>query len=209
MNYGHFTQLQKNKFSLKLGNSINNILKKKNLEEPKELKGSVLERWRIYWKNLCTDYKEALCDSAKHCKKHPIRTSIYVSVLASCVYLHRYNPDESSFKELLLQNTMKIMQVGEAIRNPISEYHVKWLGQCYNEGIVRCMNLGIISLIWLDNYDETCSLYKAVCPYLKIQYATFYERVVDFGFLGKWWIIENKMKDYDVNGTEFANVTNE
>ncbi|CAK9818412.1 Mitochondrial import inner membrane translocase subunit Tim29 [Anthophora plagiata] len=208
MHYGHFTQLQK--YNLKLVNSISNILKKtKNFETPQKLKETFPERWRVYWKNVHADYKDVVLNSAKSCKEHPIRTSIYVSLLASCVYLHKCNPDESSFKENLLQNTMKIMQVGEAIRNPISEYHVKWLEQCYNEGIVRWMNLGVISLIWLDDYNKGCSLYKAICPYLKIQYSTFYQRVVDFGFLGKWWILENKMIDYDINEKEFVDVKQE
>lgn len=101
---------------------------------------------------------------------------------------------------------MKIMQVGEAIRNPMSVQYVQWLGQCYNEGIVRRMNLGIVSLIWLDDYDEMCSLYKAVCPYLKTRYLTFYQRVVDIGFLDKWWILENKMEDYDVNEAQFSDI---
>lgn len=98
------------------------------------------------------------------------------------------------------------MQVGEAIRNPKSEQYLQWLGQCYNEGIVRRLNLGIVSLIWLDDYDKMCSLYKAACPYLKIRYLTFYQRVVDIGFLDKWWILENNMKDYDVNEAQFSDV---
>lgn len=98
------------------------------------------------------------------------------------------------------------MQVGEAIRNPMSVQYVQWLGQCYNEGIVRRMNLGIVSLIWLDDYDEMCSLYKAVCPYLKTRYLTFYQRVVDIGFLDKWWILDNKMEDYDVNEAQFSDI---
>ncbi|XP_006612790.1 mitochondrial import inner membrane translocase subunit Tim29 [Apis dorsata] len=206
MNYNYFTQFQKYKFTLKLINPIYVLNKTKNLKIPEKLKGTFLERWGLYWKNLYIDYKESALGAAKDCKEHPIRTSIYFSLLASCVYLYRHNPDECTFKENLLQNTMKIMQVGEAIRNPISEHYVKWLGQCYNEGIIRRMNLGIISLIWLDDYDNMCSLYKTVCPYLKIQYLTFHKRVIDFGLLDKWWILENKMKDYDVNETEFSNV---
>ncbi|XP_043524560.1 mitochondrial import inner membrane translocase subunit Tim29 [Frieseomelitta varia] len=172
-------------------------------------KTTLFQRWGKYWKNLYIDYKESALGAAKDCKEHPVRTSIYFSLLASCVYLHKHNPDECSFKEHLLQNTMKIMQVGKTVRNSMCENYVEWLGRCYNEGIVRRMNLGIISLIWLDDYDKMCSSYKTVCPYLKIRYLTFYKRVIDIGFLDTWWILENKMKDYDVNEAEFSNVTNE
>lgn len=122
------------------------------------------------------------------------------------MYLNKYNPDESSFREYLLQNSTKLVQIAEPIRNPISENHVKWLEQCYNEGVIRRLNLGIISIIWIDNYDKMCSLYKTVCPYLRPRYITFHERIADVGCLGKWWILENKMIDYDVNEAEFSNV---
>ncbi|KZC09952.1 Uncharacterized protein C19orf52, partial [Dufourea novaeangliae] len=156
-----------------------------------------------YWKNVYIDYKEVAENVVKDCKERPIRATTYTARF--CIYLNKHNPDESFFKENLLQNTMKLMQVGDPIRNPISENHVKWLGQCYNEGIIRRLNLGIISIIWMDNYDEACSLYKALCPYLKPPYITFYQRVVDIGCLNKWWILESKMKEYDVNETEFSN----
>jgi hypothetical protein len=129
-----------------------------------------------------------------------------IIVLGGCFYFNQYNPDETMFREQLLQSNAKLIQVGEPIRNPVSTQHIKWLEQCYNEGIMRRLNLGILSLIWLDNYNKDCSLYKAVCPYLKPRYMTFYERIVDIGFLGNWWLLELKMKDYDINEAEFSTV---
>ncbi|CAL7941807.1 unnamed protein product [Xylocopa violacea] len=201
---------RKYKVSLKLANSVNDAISQtKSAEVSEKVKSSVIERWTVYWKNIYADYKEVALNTAKDCKEHPVRTSIYATFLASCVYLSKHNPNECTYKDQLMEDTMKIMQVGTAIRNPVSEQYVKWLSQCYNEGIVRHMNLGIISLIWLDDYDKMCSLYKAVCPYLQVQYATFYQRVVDVGFLDKWWVLESKMKDYDTNEAEFSNVQNE
>lgn len=57
--------------------------------------------------------------------------------------------------------------------------------------------------MWIDNYDKDCFLYKTVCPYLKPRYLTFHERIIDVGALDKWWVLETKMKDYDVNESEF------
>lgn len=209
MNYGKVVVFRRYKLTTKIINSFNNVLHKvKNFETPEKLKGTVVEQWGIYWKSVCIDYTNTVVDVVNHCKTRPINASIYATLLATGVYLHKHNPDENSFKEQLLQSTIKLMQVGEAVRNPVSENHVKWLGQCYNEGIIRRMNLGIISLIWLDNYDEICSSYKANCPYLQVKYTTFYERVIDFGILDKWWVLESKMKDYDVNEAEFSNINN-
>ncbi|KAG7207118.1 hypothetical protein KM043_000993 [Ampulex compressa] len=175
------------------------------LETPERIKGTFLERWGTYWKNLYIDYRDVTVDTAKHCRERPIRTTIYASVLACAYYCYEHNPDERSFREHLLRNATKLAQLGEAVRNPISAWHVKQLEQCYNEGTLRRLNLGIISLIWVDNYDESCSLYKAVCPYLKPRYFSFHERAIDVGFLDKWWILEDKMTNYDVNEAEFQN----
>lgn len=207
MSLGQFPRLQRYKPTLKLLSSINEVVYKvKNFETPEKIKGTFLERWGRYWKNLYIDYRDVAIDVVKDCKAHPILASTYGSFVALLVYLNKHNPDETSFREHLLQNSIRVMQVGEPLRNPISEQHIKWLQNCYDEGIIRRMDLGIISLIWLDNYDTACSLYKAVCPHLKPRYVTFYERIVDVGFIDKWWILENKMKDYDVNEAEFANV---
>ncbi|XP_024222921.2 mitochondrial import inner membrane translocase subunit Tim29 [Bombus impatiens] len=181
-------------------------MRKKIFKMSATMRVALLQRWKNYWMSIYMDYKETALDIAKSFKEHPIKASIYFSLLGSYVYLRRHNPDERSFKEHLLENTIKVMQVGEAIRNPKSEQYLQWLSQSYNEGIVRRLDLGIVSLIWLDNYDKMCSLYKVACPYLKTQYLTFYQRVVDIGFLDKWWILENKMKDYDVNEAQFSDV---
>ncbi|XP_031844902.1 mitochondrial import inner membrane translocase subunit Tim29 [Nomia melanderi] len=210
MSYGQLTRFRNYKFSTKLKNSIINISNKiENFETPERLKGTFLERWGRYWKNVYLDYKGVAEDIVKECKERPIKVSTYTALTAFCVYLNKYNPDECSFREYLLQNSMKLMQVAEPLRNPISENHVKWLEQCYNEGVIRRLNLGIISIIWIDNYDKVCSLYKAVCPYLRPRYITFHERIVDIGCLDKWWILENKMKNYDVNEAEFSNIKEE
>ncbi|KAG5317038.1 TIM29 translocase, partial [Acromyrmex heyeri] len=179
-------------------------IKIRNYEMPEKVKGTFLERWAKYWHGLYIDYKDVALDVVKDCTERPVHATIYITLLGSCFYSNRHNPDETMFREQLIQNSIKLIQVGEPIRNPVSVQHIKWLERCYNEGLIRRLNLGVLSLIWLDNYDKYCSSYKAVCPYLKPRYITFYERIVDVGFLGKWWILDRKMKDYDVNEAEFC-----
>lgn len=124
-------------------------------------------------------------------------------VLGSCFYSSLHNPDEASLRREIIREGLRLILVGESIRNPVSVQHITQLEQCCNEKTLRRLNLGILSLIWLDNYDKDCCLYKATCSYLKPRYVTFYERIVDIGFLDKWWILEKKMRDYDVNDAEF------
>jgi hypothetical protein len=61
------------------------------------------------------------------------------------------------------------------------------------------MSIGLFSILWIDDFSSNLATPDAQCKYLEPAYATFHERVIDYGFLGKWWNIEKNMKDYDVN----------
>lgn len=124
-------------------------------------------------------------------------------VLGSLYYFSQHNPDVGSYRDQLVNDESKIAQVTHPLRNPESENYVTWVEQCYNEGIIRRLNLGIMSFIWLDDYDERSSVYKANCSYLQPRYLTFYQRIIDIGFMDKWWLLEKKMEDYDVNIAQF------
>ncbi|XP_025155700.1 mitochondrial import inner membrane translocase subunit Tim29 isoform X2 [Harpegnathos saltator] len=182
-------------------NKINIKIKKYEMSE--RIKGTFLERWAKYWHNLYIDYKDVAIDVAKDCKNRPIRATIYST--RTSLYFSIHNPDEVLFRDNMIKYNLKLMMLGELIRNPVAVKHIEKLQQYYNEGIIRRINLGISSIIWIDNYDQDCSSYKAVCPYLKPCYITFYNRIIDIGFLDKWWVLENKMNDYDVNEAEFNN----
>ncbi|KAK0173920.1 hypothetical protein PV328_007056 [Microctonus aethiopoides] len=179
----------------------------KNSKISARVKGSFLGNWGKYWKNIYLDYKDVVVDTTKACKERPIRALTYFSILGISYYIHQHNPDELSFREALLQYEMKLMFVGENVRNPVSTNHILFLDDCLNRNIIRRMNLGLLSLVWLDNYHEKCAHYKATCAYLKPRYMNFHKRIIDIGFLDKWWILESKMKDYDINDNEI-NVNN-
>ncbi|XP_033215689.1 mitochondrial import inner membrane translocase subunit Tim29 [Belonocnema kinseyi] len=185
---------------LQLTDAVGNI---RSFETSARFKGTFLERWGKYWKNLYIDYRDVAVDVVKDFKARPVRSSVYIALLGSSYYLSQHNPDTSSYRDQLIQNEAKLMQVGRFIRNPVSENYVTWVEQCFNEGIVRRLNLGIISFMWLDNFDRATAVYKATCPYLKPRYLTFYQRIIDIGFMDRWWLLEEKMHDYDVNQAEF------
>jgi len=171
----------------------------KFLDTSQRFTGILFEKWLKYWRNVYTDYKGVVVDIHKECKSHPIKAFTYFTA-AGCVYYGTlHNPSEIMFREQLISNTSKLVMVGKEVRNPVSAYYLKWLQQNYNEGIIRRLNFGIISILWLDNYSYDCALYKATCSHLKPQYWTFNQRIIDIGFLDNWWILTNYMKNYDVN----------
>lgn len=70
-------------YSLKINKVINKV---KDYEMPKRFKGTIVERWGYYWKNVYIDYREVVVDTINDCKARPIRASIFATVLGSAYY---------------------------------------------------------------------------------------------------------------------------
>ena len=156
-----------------------------------------------YLKMVKEDYSEALKEVTDGARARPVKASIYASILGFCLYANHLNPDELSFKENYISNCQELSQVGDPIRNPASQRLIDYVSRAYNAGLVRRLNLGVCSLMWVDDYDEGLGLYAAQCDYLKPSWADMRHRVVDVGFLGRWWISEKKMEQFDINALEW------
>ena len=117
------------------------------------------------------------------------------------------NPTEQSFRDEMVHWTNTLLFVPSPIRNPVSESHLNYISECYNRGTVRTQSLGVLSLIWIDNYSQGCDVYKAQCSYLKPGLGDYYGRILDVGMFGRWLIIPYKMKDFDINPDEWGEVT--
>lgn len=175
-----------------------------NIQLPERFKGTVVERWSAYWKELLTDYYEVARETGASAREHPQKSFFYLVCFGFVIYLNKTNPTETKFRDALLTASNELMLVSKQIRNPQSDKHLIFVESCYNAGLVRNFSFGIFSVMWIDDYDKAVGLYKASCSYLQPQYLTLYKRVIDVGFLNKWWFIDNKMKDFDINPDEWS-----
>ena len=174
-----------------------------SIELPERFKGTFVEKMKNYWKQLILDYKDVVVETGKDMRDRPVKAGFYLTLLGSGYYFTKTNPDEKSFWNEVRKCQQKVMVLGEDIRNPKTVDHLVLLERWQNEGIVRRLTLGVVSVIWLDNYDKGLGLYKATCSYLKPKYFTFHERIIDVGFMGEWWKLKQQMVDYDVNYKEW------
>lgn len=174
-------------------------LRIEDFEVPERYKGKIVEKWLLYWKGLCIDYRDVLYDVLKSMKEKPIRASTYSTIGIGSIYCAKNNPNENDFRDTVLHHVNDMVLVNETCHNPQSAQYLMFLEKCTNAGIIRRMNLGICSLLWLDNYDEACKLYKATCTYTKLDYLSLKDRIIDVGFVGKWWKLNENMIDYDIN----------
>lgn len=164
-----------------------------------KIKGTFVEKWVKYWKQLAKDYTEVALSVRQEAKEKPIKVASYVTGLGLLYYCNTHNPNLQSYRAKYLECANDIALISENLVNRETLNHIRYIDDCYNAKLIRYLNLGIASIIWVDNYSDECDVYASQCKYLKVPYSTFKDRILDVGFCNIWWIISRKMLDYDIN----------
>ncbi|EQB78400.1 hypothetical protein CB1_000765009 [Camelus ferus] len=73
-------------------------------------------------------------------------------------------------------------------------------------GCLRHVSLGLFSLVYEAPFDAQTSLYQARCRYLQPRWIDFPGRILDVGFVGRWWVLGARMRDCDINDDEFLHL---
>ncbi|XP_024084853.1 mitochondrial import inner membrane translocase subunit Tim29 isoform X2 [Cimex lectularius] len=171
---------------------------------PERLKGTFVDRWATYWKDLFRDYYEVFKDVGTDLKNKPVKSGVIFTLSGLSYFCWKNNPDMNDFRSAVMKHSNEFIFIGPKIRNPKTTEHLNLLEQCTNEGTLRRFSFGLFSFIWRDNYSDTVGIYSKWCPYLTPEWLSFHTRVLDVGFLNKWWILEEKMVDCDINPGEWG-----
>lgn len=171
----------------------------KKIKFPEKFKGTIVEKWADYWKNLFIDYRQMLQDLRADIQEDPKKAFKWGAGIASVVILARNNPNEFDFKDSLKRISNEVVLVNEKCINPKSVAHLRYLDTCFNQGVLHYRSLGIASIMYTSELNDECDLYKSQCSYLQPSYLSFPSRIVDVGFMGRWWNISMKTNNYDVN----------
>lgn len=162
-----------------------------------------LERIGIWIKSLLHDYAEACRDIGVGMKERPGKAAVYLSLLTGAGICNHKTPCEMSFQSSLLDAVGTLLLLSPWTRNGCSEGHVQRLVTLRNQGRLRYRSLVFFALMYEAPYDQDCNLYEAQCKHLAPRLLDFPSRVCDVGFLGRWWVLDSKMKEFDVNDDEF------
>lgn len=166
---------------------------------PKKFKGTILEKWADYWKNLFIDYRQMLQDLRTDIQDEPLKTLKWTAILGLSIVLAKNSPDELDFKNELKEAENKAAMVGDECLNKQSIEHLRFLETCYNAGLIHYQSLGILSIMYTSDLNPSCDLFKAHCSYMKPSYLSFPSRIIDVGVMGRWWNLYKKTTNYDVN----------
>lgn len=165
---------------------------------PEKYKGTIVENWSRYWSQLFIDYGEVIGGVGTTIRTKPIKSAFYAATGTGLYFCAKNNPSPVDFMIQLRNLNGDLLVVDPKCHNPESAEYLKFLERSLNRGLIRNLNLGVCSLMWLADYDQQLSLFKATCSYTGIEYSKFPDRVIDVGFWGRWWNLHNKMIDYDV-----------
>ncbi|XP_055911284.1 mitochondrial import inner membrane translocase subunit Tim29 [Eupeodes corollae] len=165
---------------------------------PEEVKTTILQRWKIYWKSLVNDYYEAGKGALQTAKEKPLRTSILSTIGVAAYLSAKNNPDEVALLTEIRNKNGELLMVHESCQRSSSTEHLKLLERSINQKTLRVTNLGVMTIVWLHDFSSDLCTYKAICKWLQPQYSTFHERIIDVGFWNRWWNLEKKMTDYDI-----------
>ncbi|XP_036611712.1 mitochondrial import inner membrane translocase subunit Tim29 [Trichosurus vulpecula] len=169
-------------------------------------KPGVWERLRDWVFRLLQDYASACSDAAIAARERPLRAALYAGLLGGAAACAHRTPEEASFEEALLDASGTLLLLAPGTRNPGSEAHVQRLLWLRGRGRLRHRNLGVCSLLYEAPCDPEASLYQARCSHLQPRWADFPGRVLDVGFLGRWWVLSARMRDFDINDDEFRHL---
>ena len=155
--------------------------------------------------NVYFDYKTVFKESVAVMRKNPLKSAGTLAAVASTCYVYQSNPDERSFTDALMESSNNLLQLSGLIRNPESDREVQRLLKLNSEGRLRRQSLGLFSVVLEEGQSATCDLYEKHCSYTQARWAGLWGRVVDFGVLGHWVMLERAMLNYDVNEEELKN----
>lgn len=144
-------------------------------------------------------FSDVAKDSIKFAKENPVKSSIYGSIGLFSLTCYKTNPTYHHFTDQIraAQNTIGLVYQESQNLNTIR--FLKYLEQCRNEQTIRFTSLALFSVVWVHDYSSELSTSEAKCEYIQPQFSTLFDRIVDVGFMGKFWNIERQMKNYDVN----------
>merc|ERR1712029_66190 len=158
-----------------------------------------------FWKNLAVDYREATLDIVKWGRAKPLKAGALGSLASFGLYANATNPNELAFTDCMVRVNEDLCVVPASARNPASAAWLTDIGRASIQGQLRAWNCGLFTVMWRSDYSPELGHIKANCKYLVPGYLDVFTegRIVDVGFLGKWWLTDKAMTDYDVNPDEW------
>jgi hypothetical protein len=149
------------------------------------------------------DYKSVALELVQESRNRPLKATAIGSIVSFMGYAIHTNPDLNGFYEELICAENQLGLIPETIRNPEAYGHVHRLRDLNNQRLLNRTSCVLFSILWRRDFDPKCGLFVAQCRFTRPSLISYWDRVEDIGFLGKWRILGHRIVDYDVNPREW------
>ncbi|ETN75244.1 hypothetical protein NECAME_00655 [Necator americanus] len=158
-----------------------------------------------YWCRIGNDYRIVAKETLEGCKEKPFKAGIYFTGLGVLVYAYRTNPTEASMLNDLRERRQTMTLLPISIHNKLSDDELAERSILLCQNRLHYYNLWFFSLLVRSTHDSSICTYESQDPNLKDWiWNEFFYNIHDVGFFGKWYKLEQKFKDYDINVDELA-----
>lgn len=138
-------------------------------------------------------------DTVNWIKTNPRRSAVYGAIGGFLYTSGKTNPNQNDFNEQIKKCEQLVALVPVDMHNPVTVDYLKNLERNQNLGTLRISSIGLFSIMWINDFAKDLATFDATCEYLKPEWKTFHQRIVDIGFLGNWWNLDRQLRDYDIN----------
>jgi len=160
------------------------------------------KKWADYWRGVAHDYRHTATTTLEQMKERPGKAAVYIGALAFGCQLLRSNPSAGRLHQRLVEGVTDSALLAPAVRSPAYSEALRHRLDCWNHGTLRTLDLVLLSLAWEDNHNPELKSPRGTVKHLRPKYTDFFQtRVLDVGFLGRWWYLEHMLRDIDVNET--------
>ncbi|KAK7938597.1 hypothetical protein WMY93_001923 [Mugilogobius chulae] len=149
----------------------------------------------VWCRSLLSDYKEACREVVVGAKERPLKASVYVGLLGGVYACFSTRPDQSSFQATLLDrsNQLALLSPGSETPRPTC-----------TPPAPREPGRGVSGVQRRLRPPERAVRGHLLQPVRALEGAA--QRVLDVGFAGRWWVLDKKMEDFDVNDSEYKHL---
>ncbi|KAH8865074.1 Mitochondrial import inner membrane translocase subunit Tim29 [Schistosoma japonicum] len=184
---------------------------------------------QTYFRQLIEDYVSSGRDALQLVRQNPLRSALWASVIVGISYIARTCPNKQDYYASLIQSAIDLWEVPDLIRNSQSTRYIHKCLKLSTKEQIRYSSLGLFTIIWRDDRTQSCCQYAEVCKYTHpangggnfggfIRLFLFdrpqengwqrihnivHNRILDLGFMGRWWFMSHYMENYDINFDEW------
>ncbi|XP_066063825.1 mitochondrial import inner membrane translocase subunit Tim29 [Chamaea fasciata] len=161
-----------------------------------------LGRW---CRSLLQDYSSSLREAFTSARRRPGTSASALLALGLGAVTARSVPDRDSLESAAVAAAAALGRLPAGSRSPRCERRVLRLLRLRERGRIRVRSLGLFSLAVAEPHGEDAALYRARCPHLRPPFWAFGD-LLDVGFWGRWWLLEDELRDGDINEEEFGHL---